>query len=104
MLIAASPIQTYGRKGATKVGLNVKDHGIIHTSEKAPNLLPGEHITKYSIQVKPTLKEILEPESRINYGKAYAVEHNVKVLDIGMVVENHRYLIAQFFDLAMTGQ
>jgi hypothetical protein len=81
----------------------MSDHGVIHTSVSAPNLLPGENLTKYSIQVQTTEGELLEPESRVNYGKAYAVEHTVKVLDIGMVLEGHRYLIQQYFDSAMRG-
>lgn len=79
------------------------DHGIIHTSLNAPNQVVGEQLTKYSIRVEPTKDEILHPASRVNYGKAYAVEHNVKVLDIGMVTQNHRYLLSQYFDAAMTG-
>ena len=82
----------------------MSDHGVIHTSEMAPMLLPGEHLTKYSIRVQPTGNEELESSNRVNYGKAYAVEHNVKVLDIGMVVEGHRYLIESYFDAAMRGQ
>jgi hypothetical protein len=39
--------------------------------------------------------EVLDPVSRVIYGKAYAVEHNAKVLDIGMVTENQRYLPAR---------
>ncbi|KAF2823149.1 hypothetical protein CC86DRAFT_300134 [Ophiobolus disseminans] len=95
------PIQTYKGRGATKPNLNVDDHGVIHTSKTAPVLLPGEQLTKYSIRVQPDEAETLEPSSRVNYGKAYAVEHNVKVLNIGMVVENHRYLIESYFRAAM---
>ncbi|CAO2654008.1 Nn.00g107410.m01.CDS01 [Neocucurbitaria sp. VM-36] len=98
------PIQTYKGQGATKSGIVMSDHGVIHTSVPAPNLLPGEYLNKYSIQVIPTENEILEPQSRVNYGKAYAVEHNVKVLDIGMVMEGHKYLIQSYFDSAMRGQ
>jgi len=77
------------------------DHGVIHTSSLAPNLLPGENLTKYSVQVQPFKDERLEAASRVNYGKAYAVEHNVKVLEVGMILEGHRYLIQQYFDSAM---
>lgn len=80
------------------------DHGVIHTTASAPDLLPGEKLTKYSVQVQPYKDERLEPESRVNYGKAYAVEHNVKVLEVGMVLEGHRYLIQQYFDSAMRSQ
>lgn len=69
----------------------------------APNLIPGEKLTKFSIRVDPALGEVLEPASRVNYGKAYAVEHNVKVLEIGLVVHNHRYLIEQYYNSAMLG-
>jgi len=98
------PIQTYKGQGATKQGLIVDDHGVIHTTASVPALLPGEKLTKYSVQVQPYKDERLEPESRVNYGKAYAVEHNVKVLEVGMVLEGHRYLIQQYFDSAMRSQ
>ncbi|KAH7081325.1 hypothetical protein BKA63DRAFT_503599 [Paraphoma chrysanthemicola] len=95
------PIQTYKGRGTTKPGIIASDHGVIHSSIEAPNLIAGENITKYSIRVQPTSNESLDPASRVNYAKAYAVEHNVKVLDIGMVVEGHRYLIESYFNLAM---
>ena len=82
----------------------MSDHGIIHTTITAPNLLYGEAITKSSIRVQSTEGEYLEPESRVNYGKAYAVEHNVKVLDVGMVIQDHRYLIKMYFDAAMQAE
>jgi hypothetical protein len=80
------------------------DHGIIYTGPNPPDLIPGESLTKYSIRVEPTGQEVLEPASRVNYGKAYAVEHNVKVMDIGMIVEGHRYLIGSYYDAAMRSQ
>ncbi|KAH6865203.1 hypothetical protein BKA58DRAFT_240862 [Alternaria rosae] len=98
------PIQTYRGRGAAKLGVRMCDHGVIHTSVDPPNLLPGEELTKYSIQVRPTEGEKLESASRVNYGKAYAVEHNVKVLDVGLVIEPHRYLVKQYFDAAMLSE
>jgi hypothetical protein len=81
----------------------MQDHGVIHTTTQAPNLLPNEYLTKYSVRVMPTGSEKLEDASQINYGKAYAVEHNVKVLDVGMVVDDHRYLIEGYLNSAMIG-
>jgi hypothetical protein len=81
----------------------MQDHGIIYTTLQAPEGLQGEYLTKFPIQVLPTGAESLEPSSRVNYGKAYAVEHNVKVLDIGMVVQQHRHLIEGYFNSAMFG-
>ncbi|KAF2466760.1 uncharacterized protein BDR25DRAFT_236671 [Lindgomyces ingoldianus] len=37
----------------------------------------------------------LAPESRVNHGKLYVVEHNVKVHDLGMFDEEHLPLISQ---------
>lgn len=99
-----SPIQTYRGCGATKPGLVMRDHGIIYTTASPPDFIHGENFTKYAVRVIPTAGETLDPRSRVNYGKAYAVEHNVKVLDVGMVQETHRYLIQSYFDSAMRGQ
>jgi len=100
----SSPVQTYNGRGTTKPGVIMSDHGIIHTTKQAPDQLPGESLTKNSIRVEPTATESLEPASRVNYGKPYVVEHNVKVLDIGMVVPGHRYLIESYFESAMRGE
>jgi hypothetical protein len=81
------------------------DHGIVHSSEQVPDLLPGENLINGPIRVElsATNDVHLDAASRVNYGKPYAVEHNVKVRDIGMVVEEHRGLITGYFDSAMRG-
>ncbi|OAL00920.1 hypothetical protein IQ06DRAFT_134959 [Phaeosphaeriaceae sp. SRC1lsM3a] len=40
-------------------------------------------------------------EARLNYSKHMSVEHDVKVVDIGMVVEKHRYMLGLYFEAAM---
>ncbi|KAF2106876.1 hypothetical protein BDV96DRAFT_606914 [Lophiotrema nucula] len=101
------PIQTYRQQGAKKPGLIVHDHGIIHTSETPPPPLEGDDLTKQPIRVQPSSgyqpTPQLDPASRVNYGKSYAVEHNVKVRDIGMVVERQLHLIISYFRDAMMG-
>ncbi|KAF2732578.1 hypothetical protein EJ04DRAFT_607477 [Polyplosphaeria fusca] len=99
-----SPIQTYRRKGATKPGLNVQDHGVIFTGDRGddpPDLLENEGITKQAIRVDSAAGEVLEAESRINYGKPYAVEHNVKVLEVGQVAPEHIHLLQIYFEDTM---
>ncbi|KAF1998970.1 hypothetical protein P154DRAFT_237447 [Amniculicola lignicola CBS 123094] len=95
------PVQTYRGRGATKPGLQVQVHGVIHTTEQAPELLENEGITKQPIRVKAAYGEELEAESRINYGKPYAVEHNVKVKEVGDVVDDHKYLLEYYFKNAI---
>jgi hypothetical protein len=89
-----SPIQTYQGRESTNHSLIVEDHGIIYTSKSAPDLSAGESTShKIAIQVQPTGGELLQPEARINYAKKFAVEHHVQVVDIGMVVEEHKHLL-----------
>lgn len=45
--------------------------------------------------------ETLKPDARVNYGKQYAVEHNVKIVEMGMVAEEHRHLVLAYFEAAM---
>ncbi|KAF2803220.1 uncharacterized protein BDZ99DRAFT_399963 [Mytilinidion resinicola] len=99
------PIQTYRGQGTRKHGIVVEDHSLIYTGDEddePPELLPGERITKQPLRVEPTGSETLESASRVNFGKVYTVEHNVKVLDIGVVCPQHIYLLVNYFTDALT--
>ena len=68
------------------------DHCIIYTSTRPPDLLPGEepHLGELGlrspIRVSPVnIGDRLAETSRLNYGKLYTVEHNVKVSEFGSV-------------------
>ncbi|KAI9814564.1 MAG: hypothetical protein M1827_003119 [Pycnora praestabilis] len=80
------PISTYGDRGTTKRGVDSSTHAIIYTSNIPPELLATEEgMTKDPIGVQPEGDDKLAPTSRVNFGKVYTVEHNVKVKGIGMV-------------------
>jgi hypothetical protein len=101
----AVPIHTYGNKGVAKRGFNEIDvygHAVIYMTGTTPYTAPDEpKMSKTPIQVDPAqdksqeldpkktrldLKKIrLEPMSRINFTKVHTVEHEVKVLNIGIV-------------------
>ena len=70
-----------------KFGLNVQDHAIIYTGPWPSPLLGGEQsLQKEPILVIPTdPRESLDVASRINFGKVYTVEHNLKVKDVGQI-------------------
>ena len=78
---------TYGGQGTAKPGIKPEHHAIIYTSAKPPKESDGEaKLRKKPIRVIPLdLRHKLAPESRINYSKAYTVEHNVKVCFIGKI-------------------
>lgn len=97
------PIQTYRRQGATKVGVLVQDHAVIYTGgerDPPPPPLAGEGITKQALRVVADGYETLDVCSRINFGKTYTVEHNVKVLSIGIIASEHLHLLEYYWRLA----
>jgi hypothetical protein len=90
------PISTYGGRGVGKRGVPKWQHCIIYTDKQAPGELPGEapgyneQAMRTPIRVRPTNStDIMDPASRLHYGKMYTVEHNVKVYDFGMVRSDH---------------
>ena len=95
-----SPVRDYRRQGATKIGVTVEDHAVIYTGdqfESPPELLSGEGITKQALRVITDGNEILDTCSRINFGKTYTVEHDVKVLSIGIIAPEHLYLLENYW-------
>lgn len=97
------PVQTYRRQGATKVGVLVEDHAVIYTGgahDPPPPLLEGEGIIKQALRVVTDGNETLDVCSRINFGKTYTVEHNVKVLSIGIIAPEHLHLLENYWRLA----
>lgn len=52
----------------------------------SPTLLPGEYLEKEAICIDPIDPSLrLEATSRLQYSKAYPVEMNIKLKDIGDV-------------------
>ena len=102
-----SSIQTYNRRGVGKPGVPKNEHAIIYTSASAPNPLQTElPQSRYeegmlsSIRVNANNNDVLDTMSRINFGKIYTVEHNVKVFDFGQVDNNFRLILhRQFWDV-----
>ncbi|PQE22094.1 heterokaryon incompatibility protein [Rutstroemia sp. NJR-2017a BVV2] len=82
-----SPIHTYRGRGTLKEGVNPKEHAAIYLKSKGVELLPGEKLT---IEPFPLILENeknvqIDISSRINFGKIYTVEHNVRVLNVGRI-------------------
>jgi hypothetical protein len=86
-----SPIFTYSGRGTTKPGVRPSEHAVIYyASLQTPTLLPRETgITKLPIGLHPgpTESKPMAFSSRINFGKVYPVEWNVKVKDLGRVID-----------------
>ena len=56
-------------------------------------------ITKEPIAVKPSRRDSqLDPMSRLNFGKVYTVEHNIRAMDIGMVTKESEHRLVGYFN------
>jgi hypothetical protein len=97
-------INTYGGKGL--IGKNwshaeVQSHTVVYESTQKPAIFEEEQglMTKQSIAVDMVSGHTLGMASRLNYAKVSTVEHNVKVMDIGMVSDTSMpYLITHWKD------
>jgi len=69
-------------------------------NEGSPPLLENEGITKQALRVVSDGNETLDVCSRINFGKTYTVEHNVKVLSIGTIAPEHVHLLENYWKSA----
>jgi hypothetical protein len=82
--------------------LIISHHAVIYSGSKPPPLLAGEEgICKQALRVETSKGESLDMASRINFGKPYAVEHNVKLAEIGMISQDAVHLLADYFMDAM---
>jgi hypothetical protein len=82
----ASPITTYSGRGTLKHGCVPREHSAVFLQDQYPMLLPNEYLEKEPICIIPAEAGIrLDSASRLHYSKAWPVEMNVKVKDIGEV-------------------
>ena len=82
-------INTYNGKGGGNKRRSTEEdrsHTIVYDCTKKPHHVAGEkEFNKEPIAVIMTPPETLHVASRLNYAKVHTVEHNVKVMDVGMV-------------------
>ncbi|KAJ4311102.1 hypothetical protein N0V94_008118 [Neodidymelliopsis sp. IMI 364377] len=92
--VHACAISTYKNQGTLKRGCDPSEHALVYNSGINPEtcLFAGERergLTKKPIEVAATATDTyLAKESRIRFGKIYSIEWNVKVKDLGLVVNN----------------
>lgn len=90
---SAVPISTYGGRGVAKPGVNKSEHVIVYSGNQPPAAtaaeLPGPSETGMRNRpirvVKDAIHNELDLMSRIDLGKVYTIEYNVKVKAFGVV-------------------
>lgn len=85
-----------------KPGCNPAEHAIVYFRGTDPThcYVPGEYeggMNKEPIMIDPADPTIMiNPYSRIRFGKVYPIEMNVKVKDIGRVSPDHLSKLRQY--------
>lgn len=99
-----SGISTYSERGTLKPGCNPREHAVIYNKGIDPETcyLEGERengLCKEPIEVDAgNSGSYLKPRSRIRFGKAYSIEWNVKVKDIGKVVPRDMSKLLAYYE------
>jgi len=82
-------IHTYGDRGTTARHARARDHLVIYSGEKPPELVEGE---SKAVLDKPPIRVTLDPgvmhlrsASRLSHSKPQSVEHTLPVARIGKV-------------------
>jgi hypothetical protein len=93
-------IHTYQNQGTTARHARPRDHVVIYTGDKQPDLVEGEDqviLNRTPIMVTlDTRGEALLPTSRLDLSKLHTVEHNIPVAIIGKILPRDLEKIRQY--------
>jgi hypothetical protein len=78
--------------------VDIAAHAVIHMVGTPSDKDPREKIVKQPIAVKPAREDQrLLRMSRINFDKIYTIEYNVKVMNVGKVVDDSLHNLSIYF-------
>ena len=98
-----SAVSTHSGRGSPQGNKN--EHGIIFTGKTAPVTQNESGMQKTAIRVNPDDKgAVLDPKSRLNYGKVYNIEHNVKVKNFGSLSPEYLAALIEQFTAVFTSK
>ncbi|CZR67032.1 uncharacterized protein PAC_16931 [Phialocephala subalpina] len=98
------PLFTYNGQGTLKSGVRPENHAAVYPSDSNAPSFPAENLTKspYPIIVENP-SESIDRMSRLNFGKVYTVEHNLKVLKVGRIPDECHERLQDDYVLAIAG-
>lgn len=89
---------TYKRQGTTKSSVCSKNYAAVYDVRKKPYYLTGESLQKEPFPIIiETSNEHVDPTSRLNFGRVYTIEHNLRVLKVGRIPTKHLSLLQTYF-------
>jgi len=106
------PIRTYDGRGVLKPGVKRANHAIAYDKKLEPEPIEAERPDRWnpsymlpSIRIQPKKKgDKLDRMSRIDFGRTYKLEHNLRVYDFGMVDRNHIERLAHQWEKVSGGK
>jgi hypothetical protein len=97
------PILTYRGQGAAKNGVRAEDHAIVYQAGRPqPLASPDEKLSKDPLGiVLEDSREKLDRMSRIDFGKVYTVQHNLKVVNVGRISSSDMDRLKWYYNESM---
>lgn len=94
----SSPISTYGGRGVAKRSVDPDTHAVLYLRGTQPAQGSDEpRMIKQPLEVVVESRdETMNPMSRLNFGKIYTVDHDVKVLPVGRVTSRSMMRFIQY--------
>jgi len=100
------PMTTHQGQGSMKPGIISEDYAAVYDNRKpAPQYHDGEeaHLVKVPIPIVVEDTDGLDPMSRINFGRIYTVEHNVRAMRVGRVPKAFIPLLKKYWKESVLG-
>lgn len=98
------PLYTHNGQGTLKFGVKSEDYAAVYPMGDEPKTKPEEVLDKNSFPIiVENTAETIDPMSRLNFGRVYTIEHNVKVLKVGRIPDEYLALLDDYFVQTITG-
>jgi hypothetical protein len=98
------PLHTYNFRGTGKDRIRIEDYAAVYPSGGKPIIQNDEQLVKDSFPIIiEDPQERLNPTSRLNFGRVYTVEHNIKVLKVGRIPSEFLPVLDKYFVKRITG-
>jgi hypothetical protein len=92
------PLNTFSRQGTEKDRIRAEDYAAVYPMGGELQIGAFEKMTKqpFPIIIEDP-KERIDPMSRLNFGQVHTVQHNLKVLGIGRIPDEHLERLNKYF-------
>ncbi|TVY18997.1 hypothetical protein LARI1_G004116 [Lachnellula arida] len=97
-------LNTYTFQGTSKERLRIEDYAAVYPAGSYPSIGDGENLVKdpFPIIIEDP-QERLSPMSRLNFGRVYTVEHNIKVMKVGRITQEFLPRLKSYFVETING-